>query len=321
VVDNQEIAVQNVTSLFRDPIVFAKSGNRYAFTSWDGMNRNFLAVVDGKQVLPAGLYPNGDSLTFSADGSRYAFVVGPIGRNEVTGLVIDGTLHNHLAVGQHNPYDSSKRTNPYFVLSNDGKHIARVARKPDNSHPGLYVDEKLVYPSPMQIAFVNFTPDSQHLTWIGTEKFPDRPQPYYVVYSDGQAVVKLGGDSFQQTSGSWQMGADGVLTFIAIDGSNVKRFRVTPSPDMTIAKMISNAEAMQAKAIAEANAAKKKAEEEALAKKQKAEADAAAAKAALEKRAADAMKARQDALNAQKLKSLNAQRARQGLPPLKELPQ
>jgi uncharacterized protein YkwD len=117
------------------------------------------------------------------------------------------------------------------------------------------------------------------------------------------------------------MGADGVLTFIAIDGSNVKRFRVTPSPDMTIAKMISNAEAMQAKAIAEANAAKKKAEEEALAKKQKAEADAAAAKAALEKRAADAMKARQDALNAQKLKSLNAQRARQGLPPLKELPQ
>jgi hypothetical protein len=169
----------------------------------------------------------------------------------VTGLVIDGTLHNHLAVGQHNPYDSSKRTNPYFVLSNDGKHIARVARKPDNSHPGLYVDEKLVYPSSMQIAFINFTPDSQHLTWIGTEKFPDRPQPYYVVYSDGQAVVKLGGDSFQQTSGSWEMGADGVLTFIAIDGSNVKRFRVTHSPDMTIAKMISNAEALQAKAIAD----------------------------------------------------------------------
>jgi len=102
--------------------------------------------------------------------------------------------------------------------------------------------------------------------------------------------MKLDADHFRGTSGSWEVSADGVLTFLAKVGDNIKRFRVTPAPDMTIDKMVNEAEEKQAIAAA----AKKKAEEDALAAKQKAEADkaAAAAKAKADYTAAAAAKAK-----------------------------
>lgn len=324
VVDGQEIAVQNITSLMRAPFVVAGQGNRYAFSSADGMNRNFLVIVDGQQVLPSGLYPYGDSLTFSGNGSRYAYVAGPIGRNEISGLVVDGTLATNLVVQQFNTMDLTKKRNPYFVFSPDGKHLAQMARQANNANPGLYVNNQLVYSNATPVAWLTFTPDSQHLYWIGSERFPDRPQPYHVVYADGQAMVKLSGDSFQATPGAWETGADGVLTFIAVAGNDAKRFRVTPSPEMNVATMMTNAEARMAKALVEAEAAKKKAADDAAmaAAKAKSDADAAAAKKKADYDAAVAAKAkaRQDAINAKKLQQLNAQRARQKLPPLTELP-
>jgi hypothetical protein len=327
VVNMEEFAVQMVSSLMRPPIVTARTGGRYAFTSGDGSNRNFLAIVDGKQVLPPGVYPNGDSLEFSADGTHYAFVVGPIGRNETAGIVIDGTLNNALAVSQFNTLDMTKRRNPFFVWSPDGKHLARVARRPDNSNPGLYVDDKLVYANPAPVGLLNFTPDSQHLFWIGSERFPDRGPPYYLVYADGQLVKKLDRASFQGIPGAWETGSDGALTFLAMEGNDVKRFRVTPSPDMNVEKTIAQAEAAQALALAAAEEAKKKADEEKAAATANAKADAealaAARKQAYDDAAAAKAKARQDALDARakaaadkKLKAENARRAKQGLPPL-----
>src|SRR5207244_3846111 len=192
-------------------------------------------------------------------------------------------------------------TTAYF-FSQDGKHIAQVARGADPKTTGLYVNGKLVHPTQRGIGFPTFTPDSQHLSWVASEVFPDRPQPYLVVYVDGKSTVRFGENHFLGTKGSWEMGNDGVLTFVTVADDVVKRYRITPSSDMNVAKMVTNAEATAAKASADAEAAKKQAAADAAAAKVKADADAkeAAAKKKADYEAAIAAKtkARQDALDA-----------------------
>ena len=305
----------------------AEKGSRYGFTSGDGSNRNFSVIVDGKQVLPPDIWPDASSFTFSDDGSRYAYVARPVGRNEIIGLVVDGQLSNELAVSEFSQRGWTERQiNTYFRFSPDGKYFARMARKPDNTNAGLYVNDKLVYANNTGVSHLNFSPDGKHLSWLARERVPGQNQMIYVAYVDGFPAVKLNGDSFQNIDGGWEVDKDGVLSFLAVTGEAVKRFRITPASDMDIDKMIVTAEEQQARAIAEAAAAKKKAEEEAAAvaqrkkeeaeaaaakrkadaeaalAKKKADAEAAAAKrkAALEAAAAAKAKARQDAINAKK---------------------
>lgn len=303
VVNSEEFPVGLVGSLTRDPIVFAKTGARYAFSSTDGSNRQHLTVVDGKNVLPGANSPYADSFDFSDDGARYAMVAGISGRNEIAGLLIDGQVRMDLAVGTFGGANwMNPSRNNYFKWSSDGKYLARIARRPDNTAAGLYLNETLAYPSSYAVTHPTFSPDGRHFFWIAAEKFPDRAPFYYVVYADGHPVVKLSGDSFQGTKGAWQMGADGTLTFIAAVGDSVKRFRVTPIGTNIESILALAAEKQAAVAAAKkkadeatgAAAAKKKADDEAAAAKRKADADAAAAAK---------LKARQDALDARKKKT------------------
>jgi hypothetical protein len=295
-VNTEEFSVQSIAALNTSPIPMPEKGGRYAFTSGDGSNRNFSVIVDGKPALPPEIWPDGSSFTFSADGSRYAYVARPVGRNEIIGLVVDGRLSSELAVSQFAGTGWTNRPiNIFFQFSPDGKYLARMARKPDNTNAGLYLNDKLVYSNSTGVSHLNYTPDSKHASWLGREKFPDRPQLGYVAYVDGEPTVKFNGDSFQATDGGWEMGNDGVLTFLAIHGDSVKRFRITPAADMNIEKVIAQAGEKQAAAIAAAAAARKKADDDALAAaaKKKADADAAATKrkvdadAAAAKRRAD----------------------------------
>ncbi len=296
VVNTEEFPVQSIGSLSKSPFPMPAKGNRYAFTSVDGSNRNFLVVVDGKQVHPPNISPDGSSFEFSDDGSRYAYVARPVGRNEIIGLVVDGMLKNELAVSEFNGTGwTNKQVNVHFRFSPDGKYLARMARKPDNTNAGLYFNDRLAYANSTGVSHFAFSPDSKHAFWIGREKKPDGPGMAYVAYVDGHPAVKFNGDSFQSTDGTWEVGADGVLTFVAVAGDAVKRYRITPAADMDIEKMIVQAEGKQAAAIVAAVAAKKKADDDALAaaEKKKADADAAAAKrktdadAAVAKRKAD----------------------------------
>jgi hypothetical protein len=304
IVDGQEFAINSLQGLMRAPIQMAEQGNRYAFATRDGTNRNFMLVVDGKSVLPASLYPVDDTLTFSADGSRYAYQVGPVGRNEITGLIIDGKLVDGLAPLGFGKWVAMELPTTAYLFSRDGKHIAQVARGADPKTTGLYVDGKLVHPTQRGVGFPAFTPDSQHLFWTASQVFPDRPQPYLVVFVDGKPTVRFSESHFLGTKGSLEMGDDGVLTFLAVADDVVKRYRITPSSDMTVAKMVTDAEATAAKAIADAETAKKQADADAAAAKVKAQADAEAAaakkKADYEEAIAAKNKARQDALDAKK---------------------
>lgn len=338
IVENQEFPITSlIGGLMESPIAMAAQGNRYAFGTRDGSNRVFSVVVDGQSVLPPNLSPNDGSLTFSADGSRFVYVVGPVGRNEVTGLVVDGKLNEALTPLEFHQW-ARPLPSKWYLLSDDGKHLAQVAGTGDRSTVGLYVDGTLVYPSPRSIGSPEFTPDSRHLFWLASEA-GDKPGQYLTVYADGEPTVKFAANDFMRTPGWWEMGGDGVLTFLAVDGDVVKRYRITPSSEMTVARLVTEAEANRTKAAAdaqaqqkaavetaatdskkaaeEAAAAKLKAQEEAAAAAAKRQADYAAAVAAKQKARADAMEAKRQA---RLLYLENVKRKKLGLPPLKELP-
>ncbi|MEP6601211.1 MAG: hypothetical protein ABJB49_05305, partial [Nitrospirota bacterium] len=57
---------------------------------------------------------------------------------------------------------------------------------------------------------------------------------------------------FQDPPQAWDVGPDGILTFLGPVGDVIKRFRITPSSDTSIATMLAAAEAAQAKTDAEA---------------------------------------------------------------------
>ncbi|MEO5958711.1 MAG: hypothetical protein ABIR80_06320, partial [Opitutaceae bacterium] len=295
VVNNtEEFPVAAVSSNARDPIVFAKVGSRYGFSSTDGSNRQHLTMVDGKNVLPPNTAPHGDTLDFSDDGSRYAMVLGVLARQDIAGLLIDGQMNNTLALtGFTGTGWITPTRNTQFKWSPHGKYLARVARKPDNTAAGLYINDQLAYPTTLQVSHPTFTPDGEHLYWIGAEKYPDRPQRHYMVYADGHPVMKRDADGFLGYREAWSVDAKGVLTFIAAAGDVVKRFRVTPSADLNIDKLLILAEEKQAALLAAAAAAKRKTEDEAaaLAAKKKADADAAAVKRKEDAAAAAAAKA------------------------------
>jgi len=317
VVDTEEFAITLLNSLMGSPFAFAKTGNHYSFSSGDPSNRNSITIVDGKQVLPQGLYAYSDTFRFNDDGSQYAVVVGPIGRQGTSGIIRNGVLADKLSVNAFQKMGTEQER--YFALSPDGKYLAQTSY--EGSKQGLYINEKLVYtPSWGTITSPTFTPDSKHLFWIGIEKTGEPNTLEYVVYVDGEPAVNLTRGQVIGGAGTWQMDDQGVVTLLGANGGKVKRIRITASADSNIEQLFAKAEEARAKALAAAEAAKKKAEEDRLAAEAKAKADREAAIAAQKKAAADAQAARVEAANKKKLYLINKQRAKQGLPPLEKLP-
>jgi hypothetical protein len=70
-----------------------------------------------------------------------------------------------------------------------------------------------------------FTTDGKRLMWLG-----DRSGNRLRLYVDGEPVLDSDqpATSRQSVDTWWNMGVDGVLTFIAQDGGALKRFHVTP---------------------------------------------------------------------------------------------
>lgn len=289
------------------------AGSRFAYATGDGMNRVFSLVVDTRPIALNNKSPAASSLGFSPDGSRYAFVATDVGRSEINTFFLDGQpvpnmYPGAIVVGA----PQTARREVYYVFSRDGKYVANYGVDTKTQTRGLFVNNKLVYPTERGISRAAFTPDGQHLAWASMVPGKSTPVPALAVFVDGALAVEVPGHPFDGV-GAWEMTAEGVYQFFAVAGNAIKRYRITPGTDTNVDAMISGAAATQAKAVADAAAAKKKAEDDALADQDKVAADktAAAAKAKADYEAAQAKrkadyaaavaakaKARQDAIDA-----------------------
>lgn len=289
------------------PLALSAKGGRYGYGTLDGMNRNFSAVVDGENVLPAGRRPVGDSFVFSPDGTRYAFATLPAARNDDQSMIVDGAEIPGLEPMHYLRTQTGLVS--FATFSPDSKHVVwRGLDKANRGRGGLVVDGQLVPTSTgYMIRIPTFTPDSQHLFWMTRESSPGS-RPAYHLYVDGRKGPVFE-ESFEMMPNAWEMGADGVLQFLAKDGDVVKRYRATASGETRLANMAAEAKAAEAEALvaaekakADAEAARKQAEADALAARAKAKADAEAANAARLKARDEAIaakqKAREDALAA-----------------------
>jgi hypothetical protein len=196
------------------PVPFVVAGNHFGFIAMESgsFTLNRLVVVDGKAIKSA----SATDLRFSPDGSHFAYVEGQDKRV----VVLDG-VQRVSAVFAHDPADVSAA----FVFSQDGKHLAFASAQGNGQGLAVAIDDGLFATGAGSTYDITFTPDGNHLMWLGGVR-GNRLR----VYVDGEPVLESDQPASAQESVEtwWNMGADGVLTFVAQDGGVLKRFRVTP---------------------------------------------------------------------------------------------
>jgi hypothetical protein len=220
-----------------DKPVVAAQGNRVGIVGSDEHFKN-VAIVDGEAKPPrmASQTP-GDALTFSVDGSHYGFIAG----NTASGtpgltMVVDG-VDQAGAVVEEFMFARLKglTQNWFFVISPDGKYVAYQGHRADNKGRGLWVNDKMIFPlMGGGISRLAFTPDSQHLVWVAVGKDE-------TLYVDGVEVMHFNQSDLDKTPGAWGMGSDGVFQFLAAAGDSIKRYRVTPPADTSVATLLGKA--------------------------------------------------------------------------------
>lgn len=205
-----------------------------------------------------------------------------------------------------------------ILFSEDGKHLATIASPPKGGGAAMFVDgEFLPFPKTLQgTGPLSFTADHRNLIIGGLENGPEgRPARTY--YLNGTRVAQFSHQAVSSFGAMgqplpWELQPDGSVLCIGAEptgllGGQMKRIKVTPEPDTSVATWIADAEAAQKKAMEDAaaaaakakadkeaaTAAKAKEREEALAARERARREALEArKKALKERA----KARADAL-------------------------
>jgi len=225
---------------------FTSGDARMAYTVAEGNTPNSDLYVDDKSVFKGQL----TEFSFSPDGAHYAFVanqqlyldgakVSDFALGEFTGLVQSGTNK-----GQFERY--------HYIFSPDSKHVVYLAGDPNNeAHRGLWVDKSFIFHSPSNYAgsilHPTFTPDGQHLFWYDrVAPSVAEPQGHFQLYVDGERSVTFAPSFLSYERGSnqgvaWEMGPDGVLQFLVLADNVVKRVRVTPSADTSVATMMAAA--------------------------------------------------------------------------------
>jgi hypothetical protein len=187
-------------------------------------------TLDGKIINLPGINIRTtqiSQLSWSPDGSHYAFVLGHV--------YVDGVPQN-----DYSPVNNAASTGSaprFYTWSPDGKHIAYFCRSSSPSASDdtyLCLDDKAVkLGGPPVVNNLIFSSDGNHLFWargMGQNKIR--------VFADGKPVVEgilpmVGGLSKQ----TWETGPDGTLSVILQDQSNTQRYTITPSPQTSIATL------------------------------------------------------------------------------------
>ena len=187
-------------------------------------------IIDGqeKEYLPPGSVGGMPSscryLSFSDDGSRYAFVNG-------LHLMVDGETLAGTYPGMQ------------YLFSPDNKHVLYLAN--DASALRLFLDGKIIDNTPTvgQIQRLFFSPDSQHIYSI--KRFNMQAQgtkDNYQLSVDLKPATHYG-DSAQSGGNpcNFEFSSDGVLSFDASTDGNLRLFRVTPPSDTSVATLLAAA--------------------------------------------------------------------------------
>ena len=253
-------------------------------------NAGFLFSRDGKRVASSGLqtttagqswpvYIDGKaerfdkvdfaSFIFTPDGTRYAYST-----QSHASIYLDGKPAG-LSGKKFAFTPDSKRFLVWGTQPSVDPKSGVLAQFQQAAKQGLFVDGQHVYGdfNNMNLRYRAFTPDGQHLFWMtmepatGPNAKPGLMEA--VTYLDGKPLVRfdridgpgvagiysVANYQFQDPPQAWDVGADGALTFLGPVGDVIKRFRITPSSDTSIATMLAAAEAQAAKAKADAEAA------------------------------------------------------------------
>jgi len=228
-------------------------------------NMSFIFSGDGKHVVYSG-YAAGNShlfldgkplkahtaaaaaVAFRPDNAHFAY-------EDKDGVYFDG---------QPAGITSSLGSDHYtFLFSPDSQHAVTFGARISDQKYGLFVDGQLVCPFDGSHfpRFCAFTPDSQHLYWFiiepaaGANAGPGKYE--WVTYLDGKAVARCednttasgmlyqdymrakgGITQLGRTPAAWNVGPDGMVTFIGLDDEGVKRFTITPSSETSVATLL-----------------------------------------------------------------------------------
>ncbi len=206
--------------LMADKPKFSATGSHLVYVTSQNNDPNTSVVFDGKAVKRRF----GGLPVLSPDGARCAFVYG--GPNGVGPLVVDGV-------------DQKVTLAKQYAFNADGKHLECIGKRDQDPDFGLFVDGTPVYTRPC-IFFPTFTPDGQHLFWLGVEPPAADGGGSFVVYCDGKAVTKLDNKngSIIRGDGAWSMQPDGTLVIVGNQGESIKRMRITAPADTSIATML-----------------------------------------------------------------------------------
>lgn len=257
---------------------FSADGKHFAYAGYqtgNGQQPRRVLVVDGKEAFRGDFNSNTESFAFVGGGSRW--VLREPGNATQGQPLVDGK-----------PLEGF-RGNSMFVSADGNVILHRGQRVADNVQ-GLFADGKLLTRGAAQRYFLSR--DGKHVYWDVIEQPKAGGRPVHAVYADGVLAAKY--DNVAQGmfgNEGWGLDDDGTLVFLAPVDGNVKRFRVTPSADTSVATAAAALQTAEAQAKADAD----KSAADAKAAKDKAAADALAAR---EKAKADADQARADALAA-----------------------
>jgi hypothetical protein len=214
-----------------DTLKFGGGGKRagFAATTASG-SAPWAAVIDGKPVPRSDQQVLGQ-FGFSPDGSRWA---GVAGYGTALTLVVDGADQGaFLLQGFARDWHGAR-----YMFSPDSKHLVAFGQPKAAggvANSGLFIDGKLLKLGVSYVYRPTFTPDGRHLMFLAEDGSAQRQ----TLYVDGKAVAQMESNtSLSDAPGAWDLGTDGVLTFLAQDAGGIKRFRVTLGSESSVENVL-----------------------------------------------------------------------------------
>lgn len=263
-----------------DDLTLSEEGDHIAFVATDDSGKKII-VVDSKASEPRS---DARDLVITADATHRGFVSG---KRDFPTPVIDEVEQPFLLADDLIHYTwSSGEADKHFLLSPDGNHLAFCGVPPpapsSKSDDGLKhkrgfcLDGKLLRCQDCGLGSFGrcemrpfFTPDSKHIIWLAWDAKSGGVAACFV-YVDGKQVAhfecpsisyRIGGSEqnvgyfFAHNKDAAKMSADGALTFLVPAGNTIKKVRVTPSAETSLATFSSaaDAESVEEKANKEAS--------------------------------------------------------------------